>query len=248
MNKFNLYLLFTIGLALIGGLSSCDNEVETIDASNFGYEFYPLKIGKTWVYASDSIIVYNGGSRRDTFHSFIKEEVGDSFLDVSGDTIFNLHRYFKRKESDDWQRINTWTTSKDKNRVIRIEENIKFIKMIFPVSGGLRFDANAFVDEDQKVQVAGELLEPYDNWQPRMEATDLEFQYKEAKVKSLFINLVDDSSIIDRRKAHEFYGHGIGLLKKEMIIMDLDSDKISEPWEKKSIKGFVHTLTLIDHN
>lgn len=248
MNKFNLYYVLIVGFAIIVSISSCNNEVETIDTNNFGYEFYPLSTGKTWVYTSDSVVIYNGGSLRDTFHSFIKEVVGESFLDANGDTLYHLHRYFKRNESDEWQRTNTWTSSKDKSRVIRTEENIKFIKMVFPVSGGLRFDANAFVDKNQKVQVAGELLKPYDNWQPRMEAIDLELQYKGSKVKSLFINLVDDSSIIDRRKVHEFYGKGIGLLKKEMIIMDLDSDKPTEPWDKKSKKGFIHTLTLIDNN
>lgn len=247
MNKFNLILCFVTSMVILG-LTSCSDEVETIDAANFGYEFYPLATGKTWIFASDSIIIYNGGSRKDTVHSLIKEEVGDSFSDINGDTLYNLHRYFKRNETDEWQRINTWTTSKDKNRVVRTEENIRFIKMVFPVKSGLRFDANAFVDEDQKVQIAGELIEPYDNWNPRMEATDLEWQYKDAKVKSLFINLVDDSSIIDRRKVHEFYGHGIGLLKKEMIVLDLDGNRPNDPWQTKAQKGFIHTLTLIDHN
>lgn len=33
--------------------------------------------------------------RKDTFHALIMEEIGDPFLDLSGDTIYKLNRFFK---------------------------------------------------------------------------------------------------------------------------------------------------------
>lgn len=53
---------------------------------------------------------------------------------------------------------------KNKSNAIRTEENIKFVKLVFPVKEGLRFDGNVYVNEDLKVEVGGEMLEPYDSW------------------------------------------------------------------------------------
>jgi hypothetical protein len=229
-------------------LLSCGKESQPVDESTFGYDFFPIIKGKSWVYASDSIIYDNGGSKIDTFSSFIKEEIGDSFVDETGITVYKLNRYFKRNPSDVWSRTNTWTTYTDKTRAIRTEENLKFIKLVFPLKKGLRWDGNVFLDEDIIIEVAGESIEAYKNWKHKMEEIDENFNFNGTDVTSVRVNLVDDASIIDRRKVTEYYGKGIGLLKKEMIILDSDGSRPNDPWEKKAQKGFIHTLSLIEVN
>lgn len=229
-------------------LLSCSKETQLVDESTFGYDFFPITKGKSWVFASDSIIYDNGGTKIDTFVSFIKEEVGDSFVDETGITVYKLNRYFKRNPNDVWSKTNTWTTYTDKTRAIRTEENLKFIKLVFPLKKGLRWDGNVFLDEDIKIDVAGESIEAYKNWKHKMEEIDENFNFNGTDVKSVRVNLVDDASIIDRRKVTEYYGKGIGLLKKEMIILDSDGSRPNDPWEKKAQKGFIHTLRLIEVN
>ncbi len=242
-----IFTLFST-LAVITLIISCSKETEPVDENTFGYDFFPITKGKSWIYASDSIIYDNGGSKVDTFSSFIKEEVGDSFVDETGITVYKLNRYFKRNPTDVWSRTNTWTTYTDKTRAIRTEENLKFIKLVFPLKKGLRWAGNVFLDEDIKIDVAGESIEAYKNWKHRMEEIDEDFSFNGSNVKSVRVNLVDDASIIDRRKVTEYYGKGIGLLKKEMIILDSDGSRPNDPWEKKAQKGFIHTLELIEVN
>ena len=62
-------------LAIMVGIS-CTKETEPVDESTFGYDFIPVTKGKSWIYVSDSIIYDNGGTKIDTFVSFIKEEIG----------------------------------------------------------------------------------------------------------------------------------------------------------------------------
>lgn len=246
----NKYKIFRSGLMLLVLLSvlSCKKETEMLDESTFGYDFFPVATGKSWTYASDSIIYDNGGAKRDTFRSFIREEIGEKFLDEEGHPVFKVYRFFRRNQNDAWTRINTWTTEVDSARAIRTEENLKFVKLVFPVKKGLRWDGNVFIDEDLRIEVAGESIEPYKNWKHRMEETDEVYTYKGAGIPSIRVNLVDDSSIIDRRKVTEYYGKGLGLVRKEMMILDSDGSKPGDPWEQKAQKGFIHTLTLIDHN
>jgi len=241
--KLLITLFSTLAVVVI---LCCSKETQPVDESTFGYDFFPITKGKSWIYASDSIIYDNGGTKIDTFSSFIREEVGDSFVDETGITVYKLNRFFKRNPNDVWSRTNTWTTYTDKTRAIRTEENLKFIKLVFPLKKGLRWDGNVFLDEDIKIDVAGESIEAYKNWKHKIEEIDENFNFNGTDVKSVRVNLVDDASIIDRRKVTEYYGQGIGLLKKEMIILDSDGSRPNDPWEKKAQKGFIHTLTLIE--
>jgi hypothetical protein len=247
MNNINikfLYCFFCFGMMFF---YACESETEILDESGFGYNFFPVAEGRSWTYASDSIIYSGVGTKRDTFRSFIKEEIGDKFTDLEGQTLYKVNRYFKRSENNSWSKINTWTVSMDKTRAIRTEENIRFIKMVFPIKKGLRFDGNVFVDENIKVEVGGEMIEAYKNWNQRIEAIDEFYPYNGEAVKSIKVNLVDDISIIDRRKVTEYYGENIGLIRKEMMILDSDGSRPNDSWESKAQKGFIHTMTLIDH-
>lgn len=237
-------------LCCIVGLISCESETEMLDESVYGYEYFPVGTGKTWIYASDSIVYSGVGTRRDTLSSFLKEEIGEKFTDLAGNETYKINRYFKRNDTDPWSKLNTWTVSLEKTRAIRTEENLKFVKLVFPVKKGLRFNGNVFVDENIRVEVGGEMVEAYKNWNHRIESDQELFLYQNDSVKTLRINLVDNATkdLIDRRKVTEYYGKGIGLLKKEMMILDSDGSRPNDPWELKAQKGFIHTLTLIDHN
>lgn len=239
---------FGLGLFISLLFISCNNETEEIDLSSFGYDYFPVSSGKKYTYQSDSIIYLSGGLRKDTLRSFILEEIGESLKDASGVQQFKVYRSFKRKITDNWQRINTWTVSMDETSAIRNEENLNFIKLVFPIKKGLRWNGNLFLDTEIKIEVGGENLQPYKNWKHRIEEIEVDYTFKNQKFKSIKVNLVSDSSIIDFRKVTEFYGKGIGLLRKEMTILDSDGNKPTEVWVKKAQKGFIHTLTLIDVN
>ena len=74
----------------------------------------------------------------------------------------------------------------------------------------------------------------------------MDYNFKGNTIKTVKVNLVSDTSIIDLRKVTEYYGQGIGLVRKEMTILDTDGNNPSQSWELKTKKGFIHTLTLLD--
>lgn len=236
-----LFIFFVLYMPL-----SCTEKTESIDLESFGLDYFPMTTGQTWTYRSDSIIILNGGLRRDTLRSFIREEIGEKYKDGEGKDVYKIYRSFRRNETDQWQNLNTWTVQNDQNRAIRTEENLKFIKLVFPFSKGLRWDGNVFIDTDIKVQAGDELVQPYKNWKYRIEDTAAETTFKGQKTVALKINLVSDTSIIELRNVTEYYGKGVGLLSKEMTIFDTNGSQPSASWSVKAQKGFYHKLTLID--
>lgn len=240
--KFH-YLLLAIGLAF----SSCTQNYEEVDATTFGFEYYPVETGRSWVYLSDSIVYSRGGNQIDTFTSYIKEEIGDYIEDLEGNRIYKIFRSMKRDEDGIWQRLNTWTTYVDKSRAIRTEENIKLIKMVFPLRLNQRFDGNAFVDENYKILVNGELMDVYKDWRHRVERLGGKEEFNGDEVETCYINLVEDESIIDKRDVKEIYAKGIGLLRKSKLVLELNASQPNTAWNEKITRGFIHTLTLIEY-
>jgi hypothetical protein len=245
MNIIQTYKIWFYFLAVLF-LMSCEREVIPVDPAAFGYEYFPLESGKKYTYQSDSIIFLSIEKRWDTLQSQILEVAGDTFTDLEGRKIYKIDRYFRRDEGQEWRQINTWTAYRDVNKAVRTEENLTFIKLVFPVRNLLRWQGNAMLDSRIKVEVGGSLIEPYEDWKHRIEDVDASYSFKGQDIPALVVGLVDYTDVLSRRKVVEWYGKGIGLLKRQAIIVDLDGNKPSDPWEKKVQAGFIHTLTLLN--
>lgn len=243
MNKFNIIAIVCIFSLL---LLSCSKETGTITESSFNATYFPVQVGKTWIYKSDSILYFNGGNGRDTFTSYIKETISSTFVNEVGQEVFKIDRFFKRNETDDWSQLNTWTTSVNAVNAIRTEENFTFIKLIFPFKKGSRWNGNAFINVLAQVEVRGESVQPYKNWKYRIDNVDQTYNFEGQNYPIAVVQLVNDSTLVDKRKVIETYAKGIGLVKKEMQILDRNGGRPNDPWFLKAEKGFIHTLTLVD--
>ena len=241
------FLFIMISITWLIGISACTSEKEEVDESNLGYEYYPIEIGREWTYQSDSIIFTKSGAHRDTISAFIKEIITDTLRDLEGKLIHKIDRYIKRSESEDWNKINTWFVAKDKSKVLRTEENIPLIKLVFPLKKGLRFYSNTYFNEDIKSEVGGEFISVYSGWRPQVESLNSEVPYHKALLSGLKLNVVNLETIIDLRKVEEYYVKGIGLVRKEMTILDTDGNNPNDLWDVKTKKGFKHTLQLVDY-
>jgi len=237
-------------MIIILSFVSCSSEIETYDESKLGKDYFPLETGKYWIYQSDSIIYRSGGVFRDTVKSFLKEEIGDSFIDLSGLKQHRVNRYFKRNIEDVWLYQNTWATYLDGSRALRHEDNLKFIKLIFPFKKGSRWNGNQYLDTEINIEVGGEVLKNmYLNWNSRIESMDTIIEVGDVAYPSIFVNLVKDTtSSIDKKVVNEFYVKNIGLVQKSVIVLQDDNTSSNKPLEQRAKRGFIHKLSLIDHN
>ena len=68
------YLLF-LGLSA-SFFFACESEVEEVDI-DFGYDYFPLEVGRSWYYQVDSVI-YDpslGGTDVDSSRTFVRETI-----------------------------------------------------------------------------------------------------------------------------------------------------------------------------
>ncbi|MBK8621120.1 MAG: hypothetical protein IPN79_05015 [Saprospiraceae bacterium] len=226
----------------------CEKTTETIDTNILGQQYFPLKTGKYWIYESDSVILRGGGTIRDTLHGYIKEEVHSSFINGSGDTVFNVHVYFKRKLDDTFTYYNTVFISRLPNMVLRQEDNLLFTKLVFPLKTGLRFNHNQLFDQNIDVMVGGEtFLDMYSEWNTRIESYNEVYNWAGDLLKRTRIRLVDEETSLDKKYYYEEYLENIGLYKKEMIFLQ-DNKGGTIPLPERAIRGFYHNLLLLESN
>ncbi|MCB0548425.1 MAG: hypothetical protein KDD19_12665 [Phaeodactylibacter sp.] len=253
-------LMMAIASSLLFSCNESRTEEPVIE--DFGYDYFPLEVGRTWEYEVDSVI-YDpaiGGTAVDSFRTFIRESIVDTLLDNTGQVLFRLERYYRRSDTMAWQVEKVLTLSRDEQRASRTEDNLRFTKLVFPVREGKFWDGNAFFDDSRLVFVAGESIQMFKNWQYRILASGVPAAIGGMEFDDVVtVQNADNrylNNFLELRLATEQYARGVGLISRELFIWDTSclvccggntEDGICQslPWEERVEKGFTLRQRLI---
>ena len=154
MDMRNIYVC-VIGWILF----SCS---DTLEPSKIGFNYFPLEIGDYRIYQiqqiEDSLF-----AATDTAHYQLKELVVDTFSTQS-ELNYILHRFKRDLSTDKWQLDSVWTSRRTQNHAIVVENNIPFVKMVFPIRLDKVWDGTLFnaspPDEYQITEISGSMETP----------------------------------------------------------------------------------------
>lgn len=256
MSRFIPLLFFSVCL-----FCACEEEPDP-SPTDLGYNYYPLEVGKFRLYELDSIVFDPGGSGTlvDTSMGQLREEIVELFEDAAGDTVYRVERSYRRETGTPFQVIKVYTEQLDRQRqqLVRQEDNLRFVKMVFPVRENRSWDGNVNFDEQINVLVAGESVQMFKSWDYRFERTALDSTIAGIDYADLVhLELANSENVIENRQADEYYAPGIGLVYRTLDIQDTqcevccnnDTEQcIPLPWVEKAEKGFSLRQRLIDHN
>ena len=125
----NVLLLLAAGLFI---LTCNDRTIEEVDI-DFGYDYFPLEVGKYLIYQADSVI-YDpavNGTIIDTTSTFVREAIIDTTTDETGTVWYIVERSERVNTSDPWVLKRLLRLSSDPEKAIRNEDNLKFYKSGF---------------------------------------------------------------------------------------------------------------------
>ncbi len=232
---------------------ACKKESISADTLNKGLEYYPVNVGKYIVYSYDSVIYDNKGINKYNFSGFIKEEIAEKITETDLETKYKLIKYWKKKIEENWVLTDVETLTSTDDKVIKTEENLPFIKLVFPNNNSVFWNGNALFDENIEVKIYGEPLAIYQGWRYKVENKESTAIFNNETYNVLDVIQVDNSrdtkpSIFNRRYSKEVFAKGIGLVKKEMKIYDTQNPDPNKPWEEYAQKGYSLTQQMIDHN
>ena len=212
--------IFLFLFILISSTYSCkkDKSRETVD---MGYTYFPEKVGSFVVYDVDSFYYNDFSDHIDTFKFQLKEKTESVFLDNQNRPTLRIERYVrfydpkKPYSSIPWKIRNVWTANRTASTAERVEENVRFTKLIFPVSNSSSWNGNA---------------------QNTMSAINYSYLFvdlprtigKIAFDSVLQVNQQDETNLISKKFYIERYARHIGLTFKHVIDVQSQPDGVPD--------------------
>ncbi|TVQ14186.1 MAG: hypothetical protein EA361_08320 [Bacteroidetes bacterium] len=224
------FLMFILMMGLL--MTSCEtSEGEPV---YIGYEYFGQTEGKWLVYEVDST-VYDDFLGEVFHYQYQVKEVNAGFLDtLTGNDKMRLERFFRNNDQDPWQIKNVWTSQLTKDKALRTEENITYVKLSFPlwinpeIAGrGNQWDGNVYNVKPSQDYIIKYLHEP-------MQLGTLVFD------STLRVLQKDFKTLIGEELQYEIYSTHIGMIRKKYIDLSTDIDGTI-------VRGVDYSYDLIDY-
>jgi hypothetical protein len=188
-------------------------------------DYYPLHNGMVWVYKLDSTATNAFGTALVTNSYHLKDSAGTSFNDNTGHESWPVYRFITdTAELNPWQSISTYYVTPVDNKIEVVDDNnLRFIKLISPVTNGKSWLGNSYIDTRSLSS-----LYPYlDGWNYMYDSVNLSYNTLAGVVDSTVIVLQRDETSPDtpfdpqyyqqRNYAVEVYAYNKGLIYKNFL-------------------------------
>ncbi len=213
--------LFPFFLALV--FISCKKE-DTAFSPVSASEYFPVQVGQYIDYDLDSTVFLVFGTIESTVHYQAREVVEDAMTDNLGRNSFRVVRYLRKDAGDPWKASITFMVTPLKNSVEVEENNLRYIKLVSPVTQDYSWKGNKFIDT-----YSTELNMNYlEDWDYTYDSVGKPLSYGQhnfdntAKVFERDEFLGQDPSIpgtqyAARNFAYEKYAKGVGLIERNFL-------------------------------
>jgi hypothetical protein len=199
--KSTIFIVITLILS-ITLIISCKKDKAL--PPDLGYNYYPTSVGWYIEYEIDSIVYNDFTNNIDTIHYFLKEVIESEFENASDSVLFRIERFKRNNITDEWGISDVWFVIKNNNSIIRTEENIRYVKMIFPVKNGARWNGNTYNTFQEQIY-------EYIKKDETFKFDNLSFD------STVTVKQLENINLIEKQESKEVYARNIGLIYKEII-------------------------------
>jgi hypothetical protein len=219
-------------------LVSCKTEDLKPGEIDSGKSFYPIEIGKFWIYKVDTTYyAFNGSIQSGSY--FRKEKITDSLYLQEGSVVYRLEISKSLTENGPWTISTIWNIRKDNDKIIRTEENIPYVKVRFPLKSGESWDGNVFNVLQDSARIFPFTVKELGNTQV----------YKQEEIFTVRIEQKIDSNCINKSAFFEIYFKNIGLgyMRNSFIEYSQEGDDPCSQPISKIEQGYDNIFTLVNH-
>lgn len=213
--------------AIVGALSlpSCDtNDGEPVF---LGQDYFGHTLGNYKIYQVDSTFYDDFLGEIFEYSYQVKEVNQEFFTDSQGRETLRLERFYRLDDTKSWQIKNVWSSVLEKSRALKTEENITYLKLVFPIKRNATWNGNLFNNKP--------------NQSYRITALHEQYTLKDITFDSTITVLQRDfSTLIGEDFQYEIYAKGVGMIKKKFVSLDKEIDGTI-------IRGVDYTYSLIEY-
>lgn len=229
-------LIFLSALLLFA--ASCKKNVDTVVET--GFDYIPVVTGNYIIYHIDSIYVDDFSKTSDTFSFQLKEEIGESFVDLAGNTSYELKRYTRidtgNVDALPWKLKNVWYVTKLNDRYERVEESFRYSRLKFPMSEGATWNGNAFNSNEEWDYTYVDVYKAF-----------ADAQSSNKWDSTVTVIEIDDENKIAKRYYKDVYAKHIGLVYRKVIDIESTDYLSSKPIMERITKGVIYEERYVSH-
>jgi hypothetical protein len=203
---------------------------ESVQAPSPAYDYFPTEKGLWIIYDVDSIYHGVNDNNNDdsvyTYHFQNMDMIDSSFINASGQPTQVLLRYKRNTPSDEWILNNVWTQQLTRYGAYRVENNIEYHKLAFPIGKEITWngnDANTLGEEDYY----------YLEYNVPLTVQGLSFDSTVSVLQRY------DDNYIEKIYGNEIYANHVGLVFKERDELGKINGNV--------VKGLEYRMTLSDY-
>lgn len=212
-------------LAILMGVlcfSSCKKESVDLSGIEQGNNYLPFEIGKYIIYNVDSTI-WNDFLGAEIHHSSqMRYDVVDTFTS-GGALSYVINVLYRPTTLSAWEPNDVVYATVTQDRVVFTQQNLKFIKMVFPTEEGKAWNGNAMIPLNNGINAE------FDNNKWLYTYADVDEQFNTGNIlfeHTITVNGIDDelndpeenpTAYAYKNYAQEKYAYNVGLIYKERI-------------------------------
>ena len=224
-------LIFILSFILLIFFSCKKNSTEPIAIDE---SYFPLVTGKYIIYDVDSLGYWEFHDTLIHSHYQIKEEVDSPFIDNTGNQAFKIIRSRREDESSPWIVTDIWSANLTDHTAEKVEENLRFIKLDFPVLLNHQWYGNSKIQTDSNLAFLAGWKYEYSSVHQPLTLNGLSFD------STVSVTQFVDSNVIQQYIYREKYAKNVGLIYK---YEDSLSTQPTHPWD-----GRIVTMTVTEFN
>lgn len=210
MRKNNiLFILFIFPVIIF----SCKKETE--NPVDVGYEYFPVNVGHWVTYQVDSTYYDDFTDSVRVYHYKIKEFIESTFLDNQNRETQRIERYKQISDTTSWYINNVWAMNLTPSTAEKVEEDYRYIKLVFPVKNGKTWNGNAYNVKDEQEYEFDDIDKPYT-------VNGLTFDSTVTVIQENELNMIQENYQV------EVFAKHVGLIYKRYKSVSLDNGKITK--------------------
>ncbi|MCC6816199.1 MAG: hypothetical protein IT267_07305 [Saprospiraceae bacterium] len=243
-------ILFAAFVLLLIINFSCKEENIILTEEQLGYNYFPVQIGDSKIYKTDSIYFQKSNSiYNDTSTSFTMELVSDTFRRSDGNLVYNISVFNRKDESKDWVLVDNYFIIKTKSNIEKQEDGLNYIKLIFPIRKFVSWNGNIQLSQENQLKINGEFFQPFKYW------NGTSYYYKDiqenySQLNKLYpqvaiVEEIDYDDDLNRIYSEARYALNVGLIYREFWILSTEVINPELSWIEKAQYGIILKQALI---
>ena len=260
--KLRLSLIILLSLMVVTSCKKTVNFTKTSSYSGALTDFWtPLQVGKYVTYRMDSLNFYFYG-QLDTITSYLaKDSIEDTVTDGAGNLSYLVVRYLSDTTGSNWVTNETYMVTPSTQNIQMVEENLRFIKLAWPISDGFSWGGNDYLPDapyqdyfqfsDDSHTSLGSWNYAYQNVdQPYATPGGLRFDSTISVLQvndSVNVPITNANAFASRTYWWETYAKHVGLVYRHTEMWEYQPPTPDGTQAGYKI-GFELTMTVVDHN